>query len=75
MLMSGAHEPTSHKPVDASQSAGPLPARVFIDAMVEEEERLLAGDLLAILVGILSRGASTANSLELPSVDPSRRHR
>jgi hypothetical protein len=56
----------------ASQPAvpHPLPTRVLIETMAEEEERLLTSDLIVILARVLRPGASKAIDIELPSVEP-----
>lgn len=51
-------------------AAHPLPTRVLIETMAEEEERLLTADLIAILARFLQPGASSATDTELPSVEP-----
>jgi hypothetical protein len=47
-----------------------LPTRVLIEAMAEEEERLLTNDLLTILAGSLRPCAAKAADIELRSVEP-----
>jgi hypothetical protein len=69
--MGSRQQRASGNPRRASrQTAGPLPTRVLIEAMAEEEERLLTNDLLTILAGSLRPCAAKAADIELRSVEP-----
>jgi hypothetical protein len=67
-----SRQQASRNPRHASRPAAahPLPTRVLIETMAEEEERLLTSDLIAILARFLRPGAAKATDIELPSVEP-----
>lgn len=69
-MSSGQQASGNSRHASRPAAAHPLPTRVLIETMAEEEERLLTSDLIAILARFLRPGGSKATDIELPSVEP-----